>query len=138
MTSFEEVLALADELREGMLRTHLISDVRLVHFEPGRIEFSPGPHAPRDLAQSLSAFLKKHSDLRWMVSVSAEQGGDTISEQRETELEDLRAEVSAEPLIKAVLEMFPGAILDEVVKDDVLVPEPVIESDDDNLDELED
>ena len=72
-----------------------------------------------------------------MVSVSAEQGGDTISEQRETELEDLRAEVSAEPLIKAVLEMFPGAILDEVVKDDVLVPEPVIESDDDNLDELE-
>ena len=138
LTSFEEVLALADELREGMLRTHLISDVRLVHFEPGRIEFSPGPHAPRDLAQSLSAFLKKHSDLRWMVSVSAEQGGDTISEQRETELEDLRAEVSAEPLIKAVLEMFPGAILDEVVKDDVLVPEPAIESDDDNLDELED
>lgn len=138
LTSFEEVLALADELREGVLRTHLISDVRLVHFEPGRIEFSPGPHAPRDLAQSLSAFLKKHSDLRWMVSVSAEQGGDTISEQRETELEDLRAEVSAEPLIKAMLEMFPGAILDEVVKDDVLVPEPVIESDDDNSDELED
>ena len=138
LASFEEVLALADELREGMLRTHLISDVRLVHFEPGRIEFSPGPHAPRDLAQSLSAFLKKHSDLRWMVSVSAEQGGDTISEQRETTLEDLRAEVSAEPLIKAVLEMFPGAILDEVVKDDVLVPEPVIESDDDNFDELDD
>ena len=138
LASFEEVLALADELREGMLRTHLISDVRLVHFEPGRIEFSPGPHAPRDLAQSLSAFLKKHSDLRWMVSVSAEQGGDTISEQRETTLEDLRAKVSAEPLIKAVLEMFPGAILDEVVKDDVLVPEPVIESDDDNFDELDD
>ena len=138
LASFEEVLALADELREGMLRTHLISDVRLVHFEPGRIEFSPGPHAPRDLAQSLSAFLKKHSDLRWMVSVSAEQGGDTISEQRETTLNDLRAEVSAEPLIKAVLEMFPGAILDEVVKDDVLVPEPVIESDDDNFDELDD
>ena len=138
LASFEEVLALADELREGMLRTHLISDVRLVHFEPGRIEFSPGPHAPRDLAQSLSAFLKKHSDLRWMVSVSAEQGGDTISEQRETTLEDLRAEVSAEPLIKAVLEMFPGALLDEVVKDDVLVPEPVIESDDDNFDELDD
>lgn len=138
LASFEEVLALADELREGMLRTHLISDVRLVHFEPGRIEFSPGPHAPRDLAQSLSAFLKKHSDLRWMVSVSAEQGGDTISEQRETTLEDLRAEVAAEPLIKAVLEMFPGAILDEVVKDDVLVPEPVIESDDDNFDELDD
>ena len=138
LASFEEVLALADELREGMLRTHLISDVRLVHFEPGRIEFSPGPHAPRDLAQSLSAFLKKHSDLRWMVSVSAEQGGDTISEQRETTLDDLRAEVSTEPLIKAVLEMFPGAILDEVVKDDVLVPEPVIESDDDNFDELDD
>jgi DNA polymerase-3 subunit gamma/tau len=138
LATFEDVLALADEMREGMLRTHLISDVRLVKFEHGRIEFSPGPQAPRDLAQSLSAFLEKHSNQRWMVSVSAEQGGNTISEQRETALEDLRAEVFKEPLVKAVLEMFPGATLDEVVKEDVLAPETVIITDDDSLDDFVD
>jgi DNA polymerase-3 subunit gamma/tau len=135
LVTFEDVLALADEMREGKLRTHLISDVRVVHFEQGRIEFSPGPQAPRDLAQSLSAFLKKHSDHRWMVSVSAEQGCDTISEQRVSVLEDLRAKVSEEPLVKAVLKMFPGATLDEVIREDVLTLEAVTLSDDDNFDD---
>ena len=134
LATFEDVLALADEMREGMLRTHLISDVRLVNFEQGRIEFSPGPQAPQDLAQSLSAFLKKHSNQRWMVSVSAEQGANTISKQRETELDNLRAEVSKEPLVKAVLEMFPGATLDEIIKEGVLTPETVIVTGDDDLD----
>jgi DNA polymerase-3 subunit gamma/tau len=83
------------------------------------------------LAQSLSAFLKKHSNQRWMVSVSAEQGADTISEQRETELDNLRAEVSKEPLVKAILEMFPGATLDEIIKEGELTPETVIVTDDD-------
>ncbi len=130
LATFEDVLALADEKREGVLRTHLIADVRLVHFEPGRIEFSPGPHAPRDLAQSLSTFLKTHSDTRWMVSVSAEQGDATISEQRATAAENLRIEAADEPLVKAVLEMFPGATLDEVVKDEDLPVAPVREDED--------
>ncbi len=120
LATFEDILALADEKREGVLRTHLIADVRLVNFEPGRIEFSPGPHAPRDLAQSLSGFLKTHSDMRWMVSISSRQGDATLSEQRATAVENLRAEAASEPLVKAVLEMFPGATLDEVVKDDEL------------------
>jgi DNA polymerase-3 subunit gamma/tau len=138
LETFGDVLALADEMREGMLRTHLISDVRLVHFEQGQIEFSPGPQAPRDLAQSLSAFLRKHSDQRWMVSVSAEKGSDTISEQRVSALEDLHAEVSKEPLVKAVLEMFPGAILDEVIKEGLLTQETAIVTDDDDLDSFDD
>ncbi len=134
LETFEDVLTLADEMREGMLRTHLISDVRLVHFEQGRIEFSPSAQAPRDLAQLLSAFLKKYSGQRWIVSVSSKQGGNTISEQRETTLKVLRAEVSEEPLIKAVLETFPGTILDEIIKENVRLPEMLKKTNDDNLD----
>jgi DNA polymerase-3 subunit gamma/tau len=134
LSTFEDVLALADEMREGILRTHLISDVSLVHFEQGQIEFSPSPQAPSNLAQLLAAFLKKHSDQRWIVSVSTEQGGNTISEQRETLLENLRAEVSEEPLVKAVLEMFPGATLDEVFKEEMPALETGIVTDDGDLD----
>ena len=136
ISTFEDILALADEKREGVLRTHLITDMRLVHFEPGRIEFCPGPHAPRDLAQSLSAFLKAHSEMRWMVSVSSEAGDATILEQRATQAENLRVEAASQPLVKAVLEMFPGASLDEVIKDDDLPPKPVVEDDEDLDEEL--
>ncbi|NQW00209.1 MAG: DNA polymerase III subunit gamma/tau [Rhodospirillales bacterium] len=137
LDSFEDVLALADAKREGVLRTHLVANVRLVHFEPGRIEFSPGPHAPRDLAQSLAAFLKAHSDRRWMVSVSSEQGDATISEQRATAVENLKAEAAAEPLVRAVLEMFPGATIDTVVREALPDPVAIADADDDDSDRID-
>jgi DNA polymerase-3 subunit gamma/tau len=114
--TFEEVLALADEQREAMLRTHLVSDVRIVNFEIGRIEFNPGPNAPRDLAGKLAGFLNEHTDTRWMVSVSSEAGQSTLHEKRLEENEALRTEAKALPLVKAVLETFPGATLEEVRK----------------------
>lgn len=131
LNTFEDVLALADEKREGVLRTHLVANVRLVHFETGRIEFSPGPHAPRDLAQSLAAFLKTHTGERWMVSVSNKEGDATLSEQRATAVENLKAEAAAEPLVKAVLEMFPGATIDTVEKEEILLADPIGDGEDD-------
>ena len=53
--SFAEVLALFDERREAVMRSHLVSHLHLVHFEPGRIEFRPAEGAPRDLANRLGA-----------------------------------------------------------------------------------
>jgi len=116
--SFQDVLALADEQRQAMLRTHLVSDVRIVSFEVGRIEFNPGPNAPPKLAGQLAEFLNEHTDIRWMVSVSSEAGGATVLEERQTAKDELRAEAEALPLVKAVLETFPGATLEEVVKID--------------------
>jgi len=114
--TFEDVLALADEQREAMLRTHLISDVRIVRFEVGRIEFNPSDNAPRDLAGRLAGFLNEHTDSRWMVSVSSESGEATLQEKRRSEADALKTEAESLPLVKAVLETFPGASLEEVRK----------------------
>jgi len=124
--SLEEVLELADENREAMLRTHLVSDVRIVQFEPGRIEFNPGPNAPRDLAGRLAGFLNEHTDTRWMVSVSSETGDASLQEKRQSAEDALRAEARGLPLVRSVLEIFPGAKLEEVRKaspDDLPPPE---------------
>jgi DNA polymerase III subunit gamma/tau len=118
LRTFEDVLALADEKREAMLRTHLVSDVRIVRFEVGRIEFNPAPNAPRDLAGRLAGFLNEHTGTRWMVSVSTEAGEDTLQEKRQTEENNLKAEAEALPLVKAVMETFPGAKLEDVRKID--------------------
>jgi len=116
LKTFEDVLALADEKREAMLRTHLVSEVRIVHFEVGRIEFNPGPNAPRDLAGRLAAFLNDNTDTRWMVSISSEVGDATLKEKRQSEDDALKAETIALPLVKAILDTFPGATLEDVKK----------------------
>ena len=109
--SFAEVVALFDKRREAVLRSHLVSHIHLVHFEPGRIEFRPAAGAPRDLANRLGQLLSEWTGTRWLVAVSEAEGEPTLREQGERRERDLRNEVTRHPLVQAVLETFPGATI---------------------------
>jgi len=109
--SFAEVVALFDERREALLRSHLWSDVHLVQFEPGRIELRPASGAPLDLANRLGQALSEWTGNRWLVAVSEADGEPTLREQEERRQRDLRNEVTSHPLVQAVLETFPGATI---------------------------
>jgi DNA polymerase-3 subunit gamma/tau len=112
--SFLEVVALFDRHREAVLRSHLYAHVHLVHFEPGRIEFRPAPTAPRDLANRLGQLLGGWTGLRWVVSVSGEEGAPSLKEQDDAKALSLKSEAAADPLVRAVLETFPGARIEAV------------------------
>ena len=114
IASFDEVLALVAGRREAVLLRHLENDLRLVHFEPGRIEFNPLAEAPADLASRLSGFLNEATESRWIVSVSAEPGEPTRTEQRATAEQTLKSEMADQPLVKAVMETFPGATITNI------------------------
>jgi DNA polymerase-3 subunit gamma/tau len=109
--SFAEVIALFDQRREALLRSHLWSDVHLVHFEPGRIEVRPASSAPRDLTNRLGQLLSDWTGSRWLIAVSEAEGQPTLREQEERRERDLRNEVTSHPLVQAVLETFPGAAI---------------------------
>jgi DNA polymerase-3 subunit gamma/tau len=109
--SFVEVIALFDKRREALLRSHLWSDVHLVHFEPGRIEVRPASSAPRDLTNRLGQLLSEWTGSRWLIAVSEAEGEPTLREQEEGRQRDLRNEVTSHPLVQAVLETFPGATI---------------------------
>jgi DNA polymerase-3 subunit gamma/tau len=109
--SFAEVIALFDKRREALLRSHLWSDVHLVHFEPGRIEVRPASGAPRDLTNRLGQLLSEWTGSRWLIAVSEAEGEPTVREQEEGRQRDLRNEVTSHPLVQAVLETFPGATI---------------------------
>ena len=109
--SFAEVIALFDRRREALLRSHLLSDVHLVHFEPGRIEVRPAAGAPRDLTNRLGQLLSEWTGRRWLIAVSEAEGEPTLREQEEGRQRDLRNEVTSHPLVQAVLETFPGATI---------------------------
>jgi len=114
LDSFADLVALAGQLKEGILQSHMTAQVHLVTFEPGRMEFRPGPGAPDNLAGDLGKFLKSVTGERWMVTVSNEAGQPTLAEQRAKAQAAEKDEVSQHPLVKAVMEAFPGAAISDV------------------------
>ena len=112
--TFAEVVALTLDKKEARLHVNLINNLHLVSFEPGRIEFRPGGDAPPDLAAQLGTFLNETTDRRWEVTVSDAPGGATINQQSQAEDARARAEAADHPLVKAVLETFPGATIEDV------------------------
>ena len=102
--SFRAVADLLRDRREARLAKHLVRDVRLVRFEPGRIEFNPGPDAPRDLAGRLGRVLQDFTGRRWVVMVSDQAGEPTLHEQTQ-------ASVLSDPLVRSVMDTFPGATI---------------------------
>ncbi|MDA0676118.1 MAG: DNA polymerase III subunit gamma/tau, partial [Proteobacteria bacterium] len=112
--SFEAVVALADARREMQLYTNLRHNAHLVHFEPGKIDIRLGPGAPSAFVGDLSSFLNGQTDRRWVVTVSREGGQPTLSEQANAAAEKVRSAAMMNPLVKSVLDTFPGATIAEV------------------------
>jgi DNA polymerase-3 subunit gamma/tau len=113
MVGFEDLIALATERRDLPIRAALERDVRVVHFEDGRLEISLEPGALPTLVNELSRKFAEWTGRRWMVIVSAEPGAPTVRARRAAEKSDLMRGVRSDPLVEAVLARFPGAeILD--------------------------
>jgi len=113
-TSFLEVLELFDQHREAQLRVHLYANVHLVRFEPGQIELRPTAAAPRDLPNRLGQLLTEWTGRRWVVAVSAEPGQPTLRDTHEAHVQEMRSAAAQDPLVRAVLDAFPGARIEAV------------------------
>jgi DNA polymerase III subunit gamma/tau len=123
-TSFDDVVRLFEDKREGILTKHLRHDLHLVRFEPGRIEFRPTDYAPKDMANKLSQHLSTWTGMRWIVSVSQETGDLTLAEQQNAfEAEQLR-NAETHPLVDAVRSRFPGATVSRVTIRDTPLQDP--------------
>ena len=109
IASFEALVALAESKREIRLKLALESEVRLVRFEPGRIEFELAPGGARDLASLLTQRLQQWTNERWMVSVVASGGAPTLKEKRDAAERERRSGLEADPVVASVLAHFPGA-----------------------------
>jgi len=109
LSRFEDIVALAAEKRDIQLKLALERDVRLVRFEEGQIEFSLVPGASAALAQTLMRKLQEWTGSRWMVAISREPGAPSLKEQAEAKTLEMMTGVRADPLVRRVLEHFPGA-----------------------------
>lgn len=137
--SFAEVVALFAEKGEALLRVDLQNHVRLVAFEPGRIEIQPLERAPATLANRVGDLLTTWTGQRWIVSIAGSGGAATLRELADEAKRRKRAEIEANPLVHAVLTQFPGAeitaIRDLVSEAAVAEPAPDAETDGDDAPE---
>jgi DNA polymerase-3 subunit gamma/tau len=107
--TFNELVALAGSRRDLQMKTALERDMRLVHCEDGKLEIALEPGAAKTLVNDLSRKLQQWTGRRWMVIVSGESGATTLRSQADAKRAELETGVRADPLVKAVLERFPGA-----------------------------
>ncbi|MBV8798514.1 MAG: DNA polymerase III subunit gamma/tau [Alphaproteobacteria bacterium] len=107
--SLEELAAFAAQKGAPVLKVHIENDMHLIRLEPGRIEFRPSAKAPHTLAADLAQKLKDWTSVRWVVSVAREGGAPTIAEARRAAAQAKLDSVAQEPLVRAVLDRFPGA-----------------------------
>ena len=113
--SFQDLVQLFWDRKEGRLAVHLTDHVHLVRYAPGQLEFRPSELAPPKLAGTIGRLLQDWTGQRWMVSVSEDATAEpTLAEQRQAAEAAERDEVMRHPLVKAALETFPGAELLEI------------------------
>ena len=112
--NFTELVALAESRQEPLLYTYLHDNVRLVRFQPGRLEINPDDKVPANMVSDLSRQLQKWTGERWIVAVSGETGEPTLFEQETAARKSFREEVSDAPLVRAVIDVFPGATISDV------------------------
>jgi DNA polymerase-3 subunit gamma/tau len=125
--SLEDLAAYAHSHGAPVLKVHIENDMHLVSLEPGRLEFRPSSRAPRSLAADLGQKLKDWTGARWAVTVVSQGGALTLSEQKSAAKQARHEAVLQEPLVRAVMDRFPGAeimaVRDLVAEDDTAMPD---------------
>ncbi|MGJ8621286.1 MAG: DNA polymerase III subunit gamma/tau [Yoonia sp.] len=110
---FEDVIELIRTHRDVKLLVEVETGLRLVNYQPGRIEVNPTDSAAPDLVGRLGARLQAWTGNRWAISV-ADGGAPTIAEVRDAAENAVRAEAEAHPLVQAVIAAFPKAKITDI------------------------
>ena len=126
--TFEHVIELIRTNRDVKLLVEVEGGVRLVSYQPGRIEFTPSSQAPRDLAARLGSALQNWTGARWVVSIAPDGDAATIAEVRDAAENALREKATAHPLVQAVLESFPKAKITRIRTAEELAAEVAAEA----------
>ena len=132
LKSLEDIALLASANHAPVLKVHIENDIHLVKLEPGHLEFRPGPRAPRTLAGDLQQKLRDWTGQRWSVSVTNSGGALTLAEQKKSAKAARIESVLQAPMVRAVLDRFPGAEIVAVrdVAGDDAAPEAAPDSQD--------
>jgi DNA polymerase-3 subunit gamma/tau len=136
VTSYKDLIALAQAKRDVLVKLALEGQMRPISFEQGRIEVALADGADPGMIATLSARLQLWTGQRWLITVSGKPPeGMTVRQEAAQRQQDAQAAAHEDPLVRAILETFPGAKLvnvrlrDDAVAEPELAPPPQEEDD---------
>jgi DNA polymerase III subunit gamma/tau len=113
--TYAELIELAGHKRDLIVQHALKTSLRPIAFADGRLEVALVEGADPGIIQTLSARLKLWTGRNWMVSVGTTT--ELVPTVREIEAQKQEAELAAaheDPLVRAILETFPGSRVSNV------------------------
>ena len=115
--SYADIVALAGEKRDVIVKIALEQSLRPVSISEGRREVALVENADPAIIQTLSARLKLWTGRQWLITLKNDaQHVPTLREQRDERHEAVRQEAHQDPLVQAILDTFPGATVRVTVK----------------------
>ena len=117
--SYLELVGLAGEKRDILLKTALEQQMRPVAFREKSIEVALVEGTDPAIIQTLSRRLREWTGQTWGVSVSSRPAaGPTMRDVKDQHVEKVKTEAADDPLVKAIMEMFPGSTVKVTVKEE--------------------
>jgi DNA polymerase-3 subunit gamma/tau len=113
-SSLGEIVALAETNGEMLLAARIRNHVKLVSLKPGNLQIGLVGATPDQLAGDIARYLSQWTGQRWLVSLSESSGAQTLAEEQHDADEKLRDTIASEPLVAQILDIFPGASIDEI------------------------
>ena len=115
--TFEELIQVATKEKEVELKYDLERNVKLVSFTPGKMNITFNEKLNKNFIKILTEKLLKWTSERWIISLSKEQGEETIYEKNLTKKKDKLAQEMNSETVKGFLDAFPDAKLIDVSED---------------------
>ena len=109
LDSLAGIAALADEQREPLLSAWLRTEVRPVRVSPGTVEINCGPSPDGRMLDQLRDRLQEWTGERWMIALTDDGGAPTLAERERAAQEEADKAAMDHPLVRQVLDAFPGA-----------------------------
>ncbi|MEM7300964.1 MAG: DNA polymerase III subunit gamma/tau [Pseudomonadota bacterium] len=114
IASFEDLLRVAEEKRDIAFKLALRNNIRLVHFEPGKMEVNLVGTPPRNLLSDISNKLMSWTGERWMIATSTQEGALSFREQEDQHKAALMEDAEQNSAVTAILSHFPKSRIIDV------------------------
>ena len=109
---FPALVHFLGERNKHLLAQQLHDQVGLIRYAPPELVLKPKKPLGGDWPRQLAAELKALTGVSWQISFSDEAGEPSLHDQEKMAEERVRADVLADPNVRAVMEAFPDAELE--------------------------